>query len=163
MSFTSRLSQIASRRFSTKKFNDVVIVAATRTPIGSFQSAFNGLSATQLGGIAVEAAVQQAGIAKENVDEVILGNVVSAGLGKGRRSSRSLIIKNSGKYSNDLCEQRYANGTRLKRVQILTRSSINSNLLFPPQDKPPLVKQRSSLVSPQMSAARQSTKSAPRE
>jgi hypothetical protein len=87
MSFTSRLSQIASRRFSTKKFNDVVIVAATRTPIGSFQAGFNGLSATQLGGIAVEAAVQQAGIAKENVDEVILGNVVSAGLGKRRRRS----------------------------------------------------------------------------
>lgn len=85
MSFTSRLSQITGRRFfSSSKFNDVVIVAATRTPIGSFQSQLSGLSATQLGGIAVEAAVQQAGIAKENVDEVILGNVVSAGLGKTR-------------------------------------------------------------------------------
>lgn len=65
----------------TRKFNDVVIVSATRTPIGSFQSAFNNLSATQLGGIAVESAIKQAGIPKDVVDEVILGNVVSAGLG----------------------------------------------------------------------------------
>lgn len=69
------------RFFSSKKFNDVVIVSATRTAIGSFQSSLSALSATQLGGIAVESAVQQAGIAKENVDEVILGNVVAAGLG----------------------------------------------------------------------------------
>lgn len=85
MSFTSRLSQIAGRRFySNQKFNDVVIVAATRTPIGSFQSSLSPLSASQLGGIAVESAVQQAGISKENVDEVIIGNVVSAGLGNKR-------------------------------------------------------------------------------
>lgn len=85
MSLSLRLPQIAGKNlrfFSSKRFNDVVIVSATRTPIGSFQSSLSGLSATQLGGIAVESAVQQAGIAKENVDEVILGNVVSAGLGK---------------------------------------------------------------------------------
>lgn len=81
-----RLSKIAGKnvRFCcshTKKFNDVVIVSATRTPIGSFQSSLSGLSATQLGGIAVESAIKQAGIPKEVVDEVVLGNVVSAGLG----------------------------------------------------------------------------------
>lgn len=85
MAFSSRLSQITGRNlrfFSSSKFNDVVIVSATRTPIGSFQSSLSALSASQLGGIAVESAVSQAGIAKENVDEVILGNVVSAGLGE---------------------------------------------------------------------------------
>lgn len=86
MAFSLRLAKITGNnvRFSsshTKRFNDVVIVAATRTPIGSFQSALSGLSATQLGGIAVESAIKQAGIPKEVVDEVILGNVVSAGLG----------------------------------------------------------------------------------
>lgn len=84
MAFSLRLSQMTPRNlrfFSSKKFNDVVIVSATRTAIGSFQSSLSALSATQLGGIAVESAVQQAGIAKENVDEVILGNVVAAGLG----------------------------------------------------------------------------------
>lgn len=86
MAFSLRFSQAAAHNLrcfsSARKFNDVVIVSATRTPIGSFQSSLSALSASQLGGIAVEAAVQQAGIAKENVDEVILGNVVSAGLGK---------------------------------------------------------------------------------
>lgn len=84
MSFLLRLSNVAGKRFfsSGGRFNDVVIVSATRTPIGSFQSSLSALSASQLGGIAVESAVQQAGIAKENVDEVILGNVVSAGLGQ---------------------------------------------------------------------------------
>lgn len=86
MAFSLRLSNVAGRNLryfsSGKRFNDVVIVSATRTPIGSFQSSLSALSASQLGGIAVESAVQQAGIAKENVDEVILGNVVSAGLGK---------------------------------------------------------------------------------
>lgn len=85
MAFSLRLSQVAGRnlRFysNSKRFNDVVIVAATRTPIGSFQSSLSALSASQLGGIAVESAVQQAGIAKDQVDEVIMGNVVSAGLG----------------------------------------------------------------------------------
>lgn len=84
MAFTLRLSKAGAqnlRYFSSRKFNDVVIVAATRTPIGSFQSSLSALSASQLGGIAVQSAVQQAGIAPADVDEVILGNVVSAGLG----------------------------------------------------------------------------------
>lgn len=57
-------------------------MAATRTPIGSFQSSLSSLSATQLGGIAVESAVKKAGVAPENVDEVLMGNVCSAGLGQ---------------------------------------------------------------------------------
>lgn len=96
MALSLRISQTAGRnlRFfsNSRRFNDVVIVSATRTPIGSFQSSLSALSASQLGGFAVESAVQQAGIAKENVDEVIMGNVVSAGLGKtkinGSRFSR---------------------------------------------------------------------------
>lgn len=69
------------RAFSTK-LNEVVIVAATRTPIGSFQSSLAPLSATQLGGIAIESVVKQAGIAAADVDEVLMGNVCSAGLGQ---------------------------------------------------------------------------------
>lgn len=92
MAFSLRLTKDVGRNLryysSSRKFNDVVIVAATRTPIGSFQSSLSALSASQLGGIAVDSAVQQAGIAKENVDEVILGNVVSAGLGKNRLRDR---------------------------------------------------------------------------
>ncbi|XP_058461342.1 acetyl-CoA acetyltransferase, mitochondrial isoform X2 [Malaya genurostris] len=69
------------RRYSTKR-NDVVIVAATRTPIGSFQSALSSLSATQLGAVAVQGVVKQAGIAGEDVQEVYFGNVNAAGLGQ---------------------------------------------------------------------------------
>lgn len=71
------------RQFSSSsKFNDVVIVSATRTPMGSFQSSLASLSATQLGAIAIESAIQRAGISKEDINEVYMGNVVSAGLGQ---------------------------------------------------------------------------------
>lgn len=95
MAFTTRLSRTVGCRFYSTSRRDVVIVSATRTPIGSFQSSLSALSASQLGGIAVESAVQQAGIAKEDVDEVILGNVVSAGLGNSSLSIHSFIISRS--------------------------------------------------------------------
>jgi acetyl-CoA C-acetyltransferase len=59
-----------------------VIISAVRTPIGKFQGSLKALSATQLGTIVVKAAVERAGIATESVDEVIMGNVLSAGLGQ---------------------------------------------------------------------------------
>ncbi len=61
---------------------DVVIVSAVRTPIGSFNGALSSVSATKLGSIVVDEAVKRAGIKKEDVDEVIMGNVLSAGLGQ---------------------------------------------------------------------------------
>lgn len=61
---------------------DVVIVSAARTPIGKFQGAYKDMSATTLGGHAVRAAVARAGIDAALVDECIMGNVVSAGLGQ---------------------------------------------------------------------------------
>lgn len=70
-----------ARQYSTKR-RDVVIVAATRTPIGSFQSSLSSLSASQLGAVAVQAAVKQAGIAGEDIQEVYIGNVNGAGLGQ---------------------------------------------------------------------------------
>jgi len=79
----SVLSANAARCYSSKsKFNDVVVVSAARTPIGSFQSQLAPLSATQLGAVAIEAAVQRSGITKDDVQEVYMGNVVSAGLGQ---------------------------------------------------------------------------------
>jgi acetyl-CoA C-acetyltransferase len=59
-----------------------VIISAGRTPIGKFLGALQPLSATQLGAIAVRAAVERAGLEAGQVDEVIMGNVVSAGLGQ---------------------------------------------------------------------------------
>ena len=62
--------------------NDAVIVAACRTPIGKFQGALAAISAPELGAIAIRAALAQAGIGPEVVDEVIMGNVLGAGIGQ---------------------------------------------------------------------------------
>jgi len=59
-----------------------VIISACRTPIGKFQGSLSDLTATQLGAIAVREAVKRAGIDPKQVDECIMGNVVSAGLGQ---------------------------------------------------------------------------------
>jgi acetyl-CoA C-acetyltransferase len=61
---------------------DVVIVAAKRTPIGSFSGAFATTPAHELGRIALLAALAQAGVAPEEVDEVILGQVLTAAQGQ---------------------------------------------------------------------------------
>jgi acetyl-CoA C-acetyltransferase len=61
---------------------EVVIVSALRTPTGSFGGSLSGFTATQLGGFAIKAAVARAGIQPEDVQEVFMGNVLSAGLGQ---------------------------------------------------------------------------------
>jgi acetyl-CoA C-acetyltransferase len=60
----------------------VVIVSAARTPMGSFQGDFSSLAAHDLGGVAIAAAVERAGIASELVTEVLLGNCLMAGQGQ---------------------------------------------------------------------------------
>jgi len=62
--------------------NEVYIVSAVRTPIGSFGGMLSGISATQLGSIAIKGAMEKAGITPEQVQEVYMGNVVSANLGQ---------------------------------------------------------------------------------
>lgn len=61
---------------------DVVIVSAARTPIGSFLGALASIPAPKLGSVAIEAAVQRAGLTPDQVDEVIMGCVLPAGLGQ---------------------------------------------------------------------------------
>ncbi|MEN9374659.1 MAG: Acetyl-CoA acetyltransferase [Pseudomonadota bacterium] len=60
----------------------IVIVSAARTPMGSFQSDFASLAAHDLGGVAIKAAVERAGISPELVTEVIFGNCLMAGQGQ---------------------------------------------------------------------------------
>ncbi|OWU64329.1 MAG: acetyl-CoA acetyltransferase [Armatimonadetes bacterium Cent15-Ar3] len=62
--------------------HDVVIVSAARTPIASFQGALSDFSAPRLGAIAIAGALSRAGIEGSDVDEVIMGNVLSGGLGQ---------------------------------------------------------------------------------
>src|SRR5246500_2384219 len=62
--------------------DDVVIISACRTPVGKFQGSLSDFSAPQLGAIVVREAVQRAKLDPKQVDECIMGNVVSAGLGQ---------------------------------------------------------------------------------
>src|SRR5436309_4703234 len=61
---------------------DVVIISGCRTPIGKFQGSLSEVSAPQLGAIVVREAVKRANVDPKLVDECIMGNVVSAGLGQ---------------------------------------------------------------------------------
>jgi len=62
--------------------NEVVIVSAVRTPIGSFLGSLTNVAATQLGAIVIKGALEKAGVNPEQVDDVIMGNVLQAGLGQ---------------------------------------------------------------------------------
>ena len=62
--------------------NEVVIVSAVRTPIGSFLGGLQNVKATDLGAIVIKAALEKAGVNPSEVDDVIMGNVLQAGLGQ---------------------------------------------------------------------------------
>jgi acetyl-CoA C-acetyltransferase len=62
--------------------NEVVIVSAARTPIGSFNGALAEIPAPRLGAIAIKAVLERAGVSPDQVDEVIMGNVLPAGEGQ---------------------------------------------------------------------------------
>jgi acetyl-CoA C-acetyltransferase len=71
--------------------SDVVITAAKRTPVGSFLGAFAGTPAHELGRVAIEAALAQAGVDPKDVSEVILGQVLTAG--QGQNPARQAAMK----------------------------------------------------------------------
>lgn len=62
--------------------DEVYIVAAARTPIGSFGGSLSSLSATQLGGEAIKSAIERSGLKPNQIQEVFMGNVLSANLGQ---------------------------------------------------------------------------------
>ncbi len=69
----------------------VVIVAAQRTPVGSFQGAFSQISAPQLGATAIRAALKQSGLSFNDVNEVIMGQVLTAGVGQAPARQAALF------------------------------------------------------------------------
>ncbi len=70
--------------------HDVIIANAARTPIGSFNSALALVSAAELGTIAIQQALTRANVPAEEVSEVILGNVLTAGLGQNPARQASI-------------------------------------------------------------------------
>ena len=81
----------------TAQNDPIVIVGMARTPMGGFQGDFASLTAPQLGAAAIRAAVERAGVAPDDIDEVIMGNVLSAGIGQApaRQASLGAGIPNS--------------------------------------------------------------------
>lgn len=69
----------------------VYILSGARTPQGSFLGSLSSVSAPKLGAVAIEAAVEKAGVSKDNVDEVFMGNVVQAGVGQAPARQAALF------------------------------------------------------------------------
>jgi acetyl-CoA C-acetyltransferase len=78
-----RLSIDETLEVQESAMSDVVIVSAARTPVGSFNGALSSLPAHELGKIAIQAAIERAGISAADVGEVIMGQVLQAGAGQG--------------------------------------------------------------------------------
>ncbi len=79
---------------------EVYIVSAVRTPIGAFGGMLAGFSATQLGSMAIKGAIAKASIDAKDIQEVIMGNVVSAGLGQAPARQAAL---GAGLHPNTIC------------------------------------------------------------
>uniref|UniRef100_A0A2K5LDV4 Acetyl-CoA acetyltransferase 1 n=5 Tax=Cercopithecinae TaxID=9528 RepID=A0A2K5LDV4_CERAT len=75
---------------SKPTLKEVVIVSATRTPIGSFLGSLSLLPATKLGSIAIQGAIEKAGIPKEEVKEAYMGNVLQGG--EGQAPARQAVL-----------------------------------------------------------------------
>lgn len=105
---------------------EVYIISAARTPIGSFGGKLSGFSATQLGSFAIKGALEKANVNADQVQEVLMGNVVSAGLGQApaRQAALGAGIGNSVPCTtiNKVC----ASG--MKSVMLATQSiMVGSN------------------------------------
>jgi acetyl-CoA C-acetyltransferase len=105
--------------------DDIVIISGVRTPIGKFQGALSDVPAPKLGAIAVKEAVRRAGVDPASVDEVIMGNVVSAGLGQNPARQAALgagIPSSVGAMTiNKVC------GSGLKAVGLAAQAIMTNN------------------------------------
>ncbi|MGC5324984.1 acetyl-CoA C-acetyltransferase [Brevibacillus sp. SYSU BS000544] len=104
---------------------EVVIVSAVRTAIGNFQGSLAGISATKLGAIVLEAALDKVGVDKSAVGEVILGNVLQAGLGQNPARQAAiqagLAQEVPSMTINKVC------GSGLKAVHLATQSILSGD------------------------------------
>ena len=66
----------------SKKLNDVVITSALRTPIGTYKGSLKDLSADRLGALVIKEAIHKSNLKSEQIDEVIMGHVLTSGLGQ---------------------------------------------------------------------------------
>ena len=74
----------------SSKLNDVVIVGAIRTPIGTYKGSLKKMSADQLGSIVIKQVLKESKFSKEEIDEVIMGQVLTAGAGQNPSRQASI-------------------------------------------------------------------------
>jgi acetyl-CoA C-acetyltransferase len=105
--------------------DDIVIVGATRTPVGSFNGAFANLPAHELGQTAIKAALQRAGIEGKRVSEVIMGQILSAGQGQNPARQASIgagiPVESPAWGVNQLC------GSGLRAVALGYQAIVNGD------------------------------------
>ncbi|HFZ8993444.1 TPA: acetyl-CoA C-acetyltransferase [Citrobacter freundii] len=94
---------------------DVVIVAATRTPIGSFQGALSPLSAVELGAVVIRALLDKTTVAPEQIDEVIFGQVLTTG--SGQNPARQSALKAGLPFATPAVTVNLVCGSGLKAIQ----------------------------------------------
>ena len=99
---------------------EVVIISAVRTAVGNFFGALSPFNATELGGWVIEEAVKRSGIRKEDVDEVIMGNVLPCGL--GQNPARQAMIKARLPMSGGAITVNKVCGSGLKAVMLAAQA-----------------------------------------
>jgi acetyl-CoA C-acetyltransferase len=102
------------------ELRDVFIVSACRTAIGNFLGAVGQLTAPELGGIVIKEALRRAGITGEDADEVIMGNVVSGGLGQA--PAKQAAVKGGIPYTVSCFALNKVCGSALKAVALAAQS-----------------------------------------
>lgn len=99
---------------------EIVIVSAVRTPVGSFNGGLSSAPATRLGSIVIAEAIKRAGIKPADVDEVIMGNVLSAGLGQA--PARQASLGAGLPYTTNCLTVNKVCGSGLKAVMLASQS-----------------------------------------
>ena len=105
--------------------NDIVIVSYARTPIGSFLGSLSSVPATKLGAIAIEGAIKKINLSKENIDQVIMGNVLSAGLGQA--PARQAAIYSGLPESVECLTINKMCGSGLKAIMLAQEAILSGN------------------------------------
>ena len=100
--------------------NEVVIVAATRTAIGSFQGALSAIPATELGAAVIRRLLEETGLDGSQIDEVILGQVLTAG--SGQNPARQTAIKAGLPHTTPALTLNKVCGSGLKAVQLAVQA-----------------------------------------
>jgi acetyl-CoA C-acetyltransferase len=112
-------------RKENELMSDIVITAAKRTPVGSFLGAFAATPAHELGRIAIEAALAEAGVAPEEVSEVILGQVLTAGQGQNPARQAAvnagIPVERTAIVINQLC------GSGLRSVALAAQAIVQGD------------------------------------